>query len=125
MGEEVDVEDWRRHTTYSGGYSNKSKMIGWWWQIVRSYSNEQRQRLLQYVTGTCNVPSCGFQGLQGRDGNVKLFEIRKVDADSTQGNLASHTCFNRLHLPPCSTRRELELKLSLTIKHCTSGFTEE
>ena len=28
--EEVDVDDWRRHTLYTGGYTAKSNMVKWW-----------------------------------------------------------------------------------------------
>ena len=34
-------------------------------QAVRSFDNEQRTRLLQFVTGTCRLPVGGFAELMG------------------------------------------------------------
>ena len=38
----------------------------WFWEIVESYSDEMRARLLQFVTGSSRVPLQGFKALQGR-----------------------------------------------------------
>ena len=34
-------------------------------QAVRSFDNEKRTRLLQFVTGTCRLPVGGFAELMG------------------------------------------------------------
>lgn len=67
-------------------------------QTVKSWNSEKRSRLLQFSTGTSRTPVNGFRDLQGSDGPRK-FTIEKVP-----GNLnslpKSHTCFNRIDLPP-------------------------
>lgn len=40
-------------------------IVLWFWQIVESYSEELRARLLQFVTGSSRVPLQGFKALQG------------------------------------------------------------
>ena len=40
-------------------------VVQWFWQIVESYSEELRARLLQFVTGSSRVPLQGFKALQG------------------------------------------------------------
>ncbi len=41
-------------------------VVKWFWQIVESYSEEMRARLLQFVTGSSRVPLQGFKALQGK-----------------------------------------------------------
>ncbi|KIW45159.1 uncharacterized protein PV06_03566 [Exophiala oligosperma] len=92
---EVDVDDWRAHTEYHN-YTANSAQITWFWRIVRGMSNEERAKLLQFVTGTSKVPLNGFKDLEGMQGNT-LFSIHK---DPSQNRLpTSHTCFNQLDLP--------------------------
>ena len=50
-------------------------MIIWFWRVVKEYSNEQRLRLLQFVTGTSSIPLEGFKGLKGSDGTNQQFTI--------------------------------------------------
>ena len=66
-------------------------------QFVRSMDHEKRSRLLQFVCGSCRVPVGGFAELMGSNG-AQRFCIEKVGKDSWLPR--SHTCFNRLDLPP-------------------------
>ncbi|OQV02758.1 hypothetical protein CLAIMM_07901 [Cladophialophora immunda] len=92
---EIDVDDWRAHTEYHN-YNANSPQVTWFWRIVRGMSNEERAKLLQFVTGTSKVPLNGFKDLEGMQGNT-LFSIHK---DPSQSRLpTSHTCFNQLDLP--------------------------
>uniref|UniRef100_A0A914UPW8 E3 ubiquitin-protein ligase n=1 Tax=Plectus sambesii TaxID=2011161 RepID=A0A914UPW8_9BILA len=94
--QDIDVDDWQRSTVYRH-YAPQSKQIQWFWQFVRSLDNEKRARLLQFVTGTCRVPVGGFAELIGSTG-PQLFCIERVGKE--QWLPRSHTCFNRLDLPP-------------------------
>ena len=53
----IDVGDWRAHTEYRGDFSDSHELIGWFWEIVEDYSEEDRAKLLQFTTGTCRVPA--------------------------------------------------------------------
>ena len=72
---EIDVDDWRGHTDYHN-YNANSPQVTWFWRIVRGMSNEERAKLLQFVTGTSKVPLNGFKDLEGMQGNT-LFSIHK------------------------------------------------
>jgi E3 ubiquitin-protein ligase HUWE1 len=48
------VDDLRANTEYAG-YSAASPVIQWYWEVVQSFSKEDRARLLQFVTGTSKV----------------------------------------------------------------------
>eukprot|EP00124_Ichthyophonus_hoferi_P000436 Ihof_evm7s16 gene=Ihof_evmTU7s16 len=72
---EIDVDAWEKNTVYRN-YTPNTKQIRWFWQCVRSFDNEMRIRLLQFVTGTCRVPMGGFKELQGNNSS-QLFCIEK------------------------------------------------
>lgn len=56
------------------GYHPAHPVIVWFWQAVQAFNNEQRLRLLQFVTGTSSVPFEGFKALRGSNG-PKRFTI--------------------------------------------------
>lgn len=110
---EIDVRDWKRHTVYKSGYHANHIVIQWFWRVILSFSNEMRSRLLQFVTGTSRVPMNGFKELYGSNG-LQSFTIEKW---GTSENLPrSHTCFNRIDLPPYESYQELRGKLVKAIE---------
>uniref|UniRef100_A0A8C3T0A0 E3 ubiquitin-protein ligase n=1 Tax=Chelydra serpentina TaxID=8475 RepID=A0A8C3T0A0_CHESE len=118
--QEIDLNDWQRHTTYRH-YTRTSKQIMWFWQFVKEIDNEKRMRLLQFVTGTCRLPVGGFADLMGSNGPQK-FCIEKVGKENWLPR--SHTCFNRLDLPPYKSYEQLKEKLLFAIEE-TEGFGQE
>uniref|UniRef100_A0A4W3J4L3 E3 ubiquitin-protein ligase n=1 Tax=Callorhinchus milii TaxID=7868 RepID=A0A4W3J4L3_CALMI len=118
--QEVDLTDWQRNTVYRH-YTRNSKQIIWFWQFVKEMDNEVRLRLLQFVTGTCRLPLGGFAELLGSNGPQK-FCIEKVGKETWLPR--SHTCFNRLDLPPYKSYEQLKEKLLFAIEE-TEGFGQE
>ncbi|KAI6114349.1 hypothetical protein F5141DRAFT_706205 [Pisolithus sp. B1] len=117
---EIDTDDWISYTDYRG-YEKTDKVIEWFWQVVRSWPAERKSRLLQFVTGTSRVPVNGFKDLQGSDG-PRRFTIDKSGDPSQLPR--SHTCFNRIELPPYEDYASLEKKLLFAIEE-TEGFGVE
>ena len=77
----LDLDDWKRHTEYLGEYNRlgpKHKVIKWFWEVVESFSDEERVRLLQFVTGSGGLPAQGFKALQSNDGNFRKFNIQSI-----------------------------------------------
>uniref|UniRef100_A0A4W4EZK6 HECT-type E3 ubiquitin transferase n=1 Tax=Electrophorus electricus TaxID=8005 RepID=A0A4W4EZK6_ELEEL len=118
--QEIDLADWQRNTIYRH-YTRSSKQIVWFWQFVKEMDNEKRMRLLQFVTGTCRLPVGGFTDLMGSNGPQK-FCIEKVGKENWLPR--SHTCFNRLDLPPYKSYEQLKEKLMFAIEE-TEGFGQE
>ena len=58
---DINVQDWRDHTSYSG-YTQNDPVIRWFWECVESFDQEQRGKLLQFVTGSPRLPLDGFRG---------------------------------------------------------------
>jgi E3 ubiquitin-protein ligase NEDD4 len=120
---EIDVDDWVANTVYRD-CTYEDKLIGWFWRCIReSFDNEKRARLLQFATGTSRVPVNGFKDLQGSDGPRK-FCIQKMASWSSKSLPKSHTCFNRIDLPPYTDYWELVEKLTMAIEE-TIGFAQE
>ncbi|KAK7469288.1 hypothetical protein VKT23_003772 [Stygiomarasmius scandens] len=117
---EVDMDDWTKFTDYRG-YEKTDQVIEWFWKCVRSWPADRKSRLLQFTTGTSRVPVNGFKDLQGSDG-PRRFTIEK--SGDPQGLPRSHTCFNRLDLPPYTDYESLETKLLYAIEE-TEGFGQE
>ncbi|XP_061878129.1 NEDD4-like E3 ubiquitin-protein ligase WWP1 [Entelurus aequoreus] len=90
-------------------------------RLVKEVDNEVRLRLMQFVTGTCRLPLGGFAELMGSNGPQK-FCIEKVGKETWLPR--SHTCFNRLDLPPYKSFEQLKEKLLFAIEE-TEGFGQE
>jgi E3 ubiquitin-protein ligase NEDD4 len=113
---EIDMDDWTRFTDYRG-YEKTDRVIEWFWACLRSWPAERKAHLLQFTTGTSRVPVNGFKDLQGSDG-PRRFTIEKSGDPS--GLPRSHTCFNRLDLPPYEDYESLERKLRFAIEYIFS-----
>lgn len=144
---EIDVDDWMKHTDYRGyqqgdevslellaisqhrsssltfgPYSfSSSQVVQWFWKAVKGWPAEKKSRLLQFATGTSRIPVNGFKDLQGSDG-PRRFTLEK-SGEITQLP-KSHTCFNRLDLPPYPNFETLESKLAFAVEN-TLGFGQE
>ena len=92
---EIDVDDWKANTEYHN-YNPASQQVVWFWRIVKAMTNEERAKLLQFITGTSKVPLNGFKELEGVSGLTKS----NIHKDPSTNRLpTSHTCFNQLDLP--------------------------
>ncbi|XP_045475595.1 E3 ubiquitin-protein ligase HECW2-like isoform X3 [Harmonia axyridis] len=110
---EIDIADWRHNTEYRGGYHDQHPVVVWFWQAIERFTNEQRLRLLQFVTGTSSIPFEGFSALRGSIGHRK-FCIEKWGKPNSLPR--AHTCFNRLDLPAYPTSEILYEKLLLAVE---------
>ncbi|KAF4551761.1 PE3 ubiquitin-protein ligase hulA-like protein [Elsinoe fawcettii] len=117
---DIDVDDWIKNTDYRG-YEEKDPVIQNFWKLIRSWDSEQKSRLLQFATGTSRIPVNGFKDLQGSDG-PRRFTIEKTQDETALPK--SHTCFNRLDLPPYKTFEALKEKLTWAVEE-TMGFGQE
>lgn len=120
----IDIADWRSNTRLKH-CTPETPVVQWFWQVVDSYSEEMRARLLQFVTGSSRVPLQGFKALQGSTGAAgpRLFTIHCVDV-SPQNLPKAHTCFNRIDIPPYDTYQVLCDKLTQAVEE-TCGFAVE
>lgn len=119
--DEIDVEDWRAHTTHSLNL-NGTRVMQWFWDEVAAMSNEYRRRLFVFATGSSRVPLSGFRGLTSYDGRLCPFTLKGV-THLTEKYIVSHSCFNRLDLPLYRSREELHTVLFAILEGDVYGFT--
>lgn len=106
---EIDVEDLRRNTIYSGLYQigddgEEHPVIKMFWEVVHGLEDSQRRDVLKYVTSTPRAPLLGFSQLR------PAFSIRDGGNDVTRLPSAS-TCVNLLKLPLYESAAQLRDKL--------------
>ena len=115
---EIDVEDLRRNTIYGGVYQlgddGEHSTVRLFWKVMQELDDEDRRKVLKYVTSTPRAPLLGFSQLNPR------FSIR--DAGSDEERLPStSTCVNLLKLPRYSTAKTLRAKLLYAV-NSGAGF---
>ena len=126
---EVDVDDLRAHTKYSGGYTETSTSVGNFWSILKKdFSNDERRKLLRFVTSCGRAPLLGFKALHPE---FVLHKVPLTGGDSSFFSFGSSedkerlpsasTCFNTLKLPNYSSRATMREKLRYAI-NSGSGF---
>ncbi|OAA59479.1 IQ and HECT domain protein [Cordyceps fumosorosea ARSEF 2679] len=113
---EIDLEDLRKNTVYSGLYElgddkEEHPTIKIFWKVMHEFTDEKRRNLLKYVSSTPRAPLLGFSQLR------PLFCIRSGGNDEERLPSAS-TCINLLKLPVYKTEERLREKLLYAI---TSG----
>ena len=118
----IDVGDWQTHTQVSEDLP--ADVQAWFWEIVASFSDEEKARLLQFTTGSSRVPVQGFKALTSYDGRICHFTLKAVPYPDNAYPRA-HTCFNRIDLPIYKSKKELEEVMSLVINMEVTGFTDE
>ena len=110
---EIDVSDLRRNTYYGGVFvigddNEEHPTVKMFWDVMQAFSDQQRRKVLKYVTSTPRGPLLGFSTLNPR------FNIR--DSGSDQARLPStSTCVNLLKLPIYHSKAVLKEKLEYAI----------
>ncbi|SGY62078.1 BQ5605_C007g04651 [Microbotryum silenes-dioicae] len=116
---EIDVDEWRANTNLVN-FTSTDPVIGYFWRAVRSFSHEERAKLLQFVSGSSRVPLEGFASLQGMSGVTK-FSIHSAGASKALPT--AHTCFNQLDLPASyQSYEELRKALLTSITEGAGSF---
>ena len=111
-GGKIEVEDWKAHTVYAGGYVSATQQpVRWFWDVVeRDMSDADRALLLRFVTSCSRAPLLGFSGLN------PPFTIVRVAYDEPGKLPMSATCFNTLKLPAYPSRDVLKDRLLVAIR---------
>ncbi|BGP20322.1 hypothetical protein JCM10213_002049 [Rhodosporidiobolus nylandii] len=110
--EAIDIDDLKRNTVYSGWSADENTpTIQAFWDVVASFSKEERAQLVRFVTSCERPPLLGFSQLN------PLFAIRK-SSDDQERLPTSATCVNLLKLPEYTDPANLREKLLYAI---TSG----
>ncbi|XP_031569260.1 apoptosis-resistant E3 ubiquitin protein ligase 1-like [Actinia tenebrosa] len=91
-----------------------SKVIDWFWTIVSSFTQEELARLVQFITGSSQLPPGGFSELSP---TLQISYFPATDALPT-----AHTCFNQLCLADYTSFEEMQRLLLIAITEGCEGF---
>jgi len=108
---DIDIPALRAATKYEDGYSATHPAILAFWGLVETFDQDDKKRLLEFVTASDRVPVGGAA-------KIPFTIIRGKDSDLLP---TSSTCFGRLTLPDYETREKLEKKLRLALEN-SRGF---
>ncbi|EFJ08655.1 hypothetical protein SELMODRAFT_447965 [Selaginella moellendorffii] len=108
----LDFEALEKVAMYDDGYTKESRIIREFWEVVHSFTEEQKRKLLFFTTGSDRAPIKGLSNLQ--------FVISRNGPDCERLPTA-HTCFNHLLLPEYKTKEKLQERL-LTAINNAEGF---
>ena len=115
----IDIADLRKNTQYGGVYvigndGQEHPTVQMFWEVMHTLSDEDRRKLLKYVTSTPRGPLLGFKQLNPQ------FSIRDSGSDQTRLPSTS-TCVNLLKLPIYQNVSILREKLLYAI-NAGAGF---
>ncbi|KAI8978888.1 HECT-domain-containing protein [Trametes punicea] len=110
----IDIDDLRAHTQYGGLYDDHEPTIEMFWSVVKTFNQEERRKLLRFVTSCSRPPLLGFKELNPN------FAIRDATGDENRLPTAS-TCVNLLKLPRYKSPQVLREKLLQAI-NSNAGF---
>ncbi|KAM3065848.1 ubiquitin-protein ligase (E3) [Clarireedia jacksonii] len=116
---QIDIDDLRRNTMYGGVYEIgddglEHPTIQMFWHVMKELDDEDRRKVLKYVTSTPRAPLLGFSQLNPR------FSIRDSSGDEERLPSTS-TCVNLLKLPRYGSVRKLREKLLYAV-NSGAGF---
>ncbi|KAG5043836.1 hypothetical protein JHK87_007751 [Glycine soja] len=122
---DIDVDDLKNNTRYTGGYNEGRRTIKIFWEVIKGFEPKERCMLLKFVTSCSRAPLLGFKYLQ------PPFTIHKVACDvplwATIGGQdvdrlpSASTCYNTLKLPTYKRPGTLRAKLLYAISS-NAGF---
>ncbi|WCJ34402.1 ubiquitin-protein ligase 7 [Euphorbia peplus] len=122
---DIDVDDLRNYTRYTGGYSEGSRTIKLFWEVMKGFEPNERCMLLKFVTSCSRAPLLGFKHLH------PSFTIHKVSCDASlwasiggqdvERLPSASTCYNTLKLPTYKRAATLRAKLLYAISS-NAGF---
>lgn len=108
---EVSVDMLKKLVRYRD-ITESQQLIGWFWQSLEEFTNEERVLFLRFVSGRSRLPS------NPADISQK-FQIIKVDRP-VNGLPTAQTCFFLLRLPPYTSQAILAERLRYSIHNCPS-----
>lgn len=115
--ESFDIQDMKKFCKYGSGYHQSQPYIQGFWEVVESFTPEQRAKLLKFTTSCSRPPLLGFKKL------YPPFCIQKITIQSDADRLPiAATCYNLLKLPLYSSVSVMRDKLLFAINEGGEGF---
>lgn len=112
---DIDIEYLKQHTEYYG-LTIDSPVIKYFWDSLRSFSNEQRSLFLRFVWGRSTLPPSSEEFTEKFC--VSRLEPPGIDISEDQMLPQAHTCGFQIELPRYSSEKVMREKLLYAITNC-------
>eukprot|EP01088_Endostelium_zonatum_P010990 TRINITY_DN2472_c0_g1_i1.p1 TRINITY_DN2472_c0_g1~~TRINITY_DN2472_c0_g1_i1.p1 ORF type:complete len:535 (+),score=89.86 TRINITY_DN2472_c0_g1_i1:162-1766(+) len=113
---ELDIEDWKKHSFGTAIRPKSKQREKWFWEIMEEFDNQKRVQVLQFVTGSAQVPVT-FANM------MPPFTVSSARG-LTDGYLPyGHTCFNKIDLPKYSSKENMRKGIEKALELGLVGFT--
>lgn len=102
------------------GFTQDSKAIQFFYDILSTYTHDEQRLFLQFVTGSPRLPIGGFKSL-----TPPLTIVRKTMDNNQNPDLylpSVMTCVNYLKLPEYSSREVMKTKLKMAASEGSMCF---
>ena len=109
----INIDDLRKHTVYSCGYTPDHPVILTFWESVSEFTGEEKKQLLKFITSCSRPPLLGFKDLYPK--------MCIQNCGNTDRLPTSSTCMNLLKLPEIRDKQTLKERLLYSI-NSNSGF---
>lgn len=113
---EIDLRLLKENTNYSG-CSSSDLHVKMFWEVLETFSAEERQMFLRFAWGRSRLP------LSCEDFDQK-FVIMPSSSNNDRVLPKSHTCFFQFELPRYSTKEIMKRKLLYAITECRAIDTD-
>lgn len=104
----VDLDDLRRNTNYSGGFTEDHPCVHSFWRVVDLFTDTQKRQLLKFVTSCSRPPLLGFKDLE------PPFCIHSAGPEDRLPSAS--TCMNLLKLPEYLDDETMKEKLLYAVE---------
>ena len=116
-----DVDKFVRAVTYKQGERDRtSAVVVWFWELVRTWDDATRRKLLKFWT------SAHYVDIYSANPNQPPLKLGILaTAPEQDANLllpTAATCFREMMLPPCTTKEVLARQMLEAITHHNEAF---
>ena len=114
------------NTEYKGYYDKNTKVIKMFWEKIKSLSQVELSKFLEFCTGLNNAPIDGFCALKGAGGKIQKFTIEPYINYSGEDYefrlIEAKTCFNRIMLPQYKNKKEMDKAFDIILSSDSNFF---
>ena len=117
----LTAQNLKKFIACENGYNSNSEEISNLIDIVSHFDIEDQKCFIQFVTGSPFLPFGGLAALDPPITVARRTEKKEEVVDDKQLPTAS-TCFNRLKLPPYTSKEVMKEKILMAITECKASF---
>lgn len=114
---DIDIEYLKQHTFYDG-INEDSPVVKYFWDALRSFTNEQRSMFLRFVWGRSTLPPSPEEFVEKFCITPMISNDMNDDISEDQLLPHAHTCAFQIELPQYSSEKIMREKLLYAITNC-------